>query len=149
MFATTLVVLALASALASTRVECAPYLNESAVPGRHRAGHHPGPLSHIFLGATACGALLYTSASNRARAAIRRLNPRVDFDQLVGVGLQVTLHESEHVALQSRDECVVEKTARAKIDGLIAQLGDSERVAQEEAVATASDASLPGPYHAC
>lgn len=149
--------LTLAGAPQSTPVVCNPQLPASVELGLTVSDQASivngqivmGQLDHIELGGLACGALLYTSASPQERAAIRRLNPRVDFDQLVGVGLQVALHEAEHVALDSLDECLVEETARAKVDGLISALGDPGHVAAEEADATASDASLPPQYHGC
>src|SRR4051812_2601109 len=84
MLATLVAVLALAGAPASTRVECAPYLDATRVLAVTVGDTFPGPLSHVFLGTGACGALLYTSSSPSERAAFRRLNPRVDFDALVG-----------------------------------------------------------------
>lgn len=156
-FAATLTVLALAGAPAATPVVCNPQIANAAELGvTYSDGGTivngqfvPGTLDRIQLGGLACGAILYTSASQTERAAIRRLNPGVNFDQLVGVGLQVALHEAEHVALNSGDECLVEKTARAKVDGLISSLGDPGRVPAEEAAATASDAALPAAYHGC
>lgn len=148
-------VLALAGASQSTSVVCNPQLNSAelgvtfpayvvVVDGRVTNG----PLSLVQLGGEACGALLYASASPAERAAIRRLNPSVDFSRLVGEGLQVALHEAEHVALNSGDECLVEKTARAKIAGLISAL-DPANAPADETAATASDAGLPAAYHGC
>lgn len=142
-------VLTLAGAPQSTPVVCNPILNQNVVLGVTVATVYGGPLDHIELGGEACAALLYTSASPAERAAIRRLNPGVNFDHLVGEGLEVALHEAEHVALNSKDECLVEKTARTKIDGLLSSLGDPGRVPAEEAAATASDAGLPPQYHGC
>lgn len=147
MLATLVAVLALAGAPASTRVECAPYLDARVVLAVTVRDTIPGPLSRVFLGTTACGALLYSSSTPRERAAFRRLNPSVDFDHLVGVGIQVTLHEALHVALDSSDECLVEKYTRSKIDGLLSQLADPGHAAAVQAAATASDAALPPQYH--
>jgi hypothetical protein len=110
-------VLALAGAPAGTNVVCNPTLQATELGDAYSLTITitsdgriiPGTLDHIQLGTLACGALLYTSATPRERGAIRKLNPTVDFDQMVGIGLQVVLHESEHVALNSTDECLTEK----------------------------------------
>lgn len=157
MLAALLSVLALAGAPVSTRVECHPELPANIELGLTVSDEVQvvsgqvvtGRLDHVMLGPVACGAILYTSASTAERRQIRRLNPSVDFDRLVGVGLQVALHEATHVALNSPDECLVEKTTRAQINSLIASLGDPDRVAEEESAATVSDASLPAVYHGC
>lgn len=151
-----LAVLALAGAPQSTSVTCNPNLALGAELGVTYPAYVTvvggrvvnGPLTLIQLGQEACGALVYASASEADRAAIRRLNPSVDFARLVGEGLQAALHEAEHVALDSADECLVEKMARAKIDGLIESLDPEDAMAAENA-ATASDAALPAVYHGC
>jgi hypothetical protein len=147
--------LALAGAPQSTSVVCNPRLSSAELGVTFPAyvtivGGRVvnGPMAYVQLGPEACGALLYASASAAERAAIRRLNPSVDFPHLLGEGLQATLHESEHVALNSSDECLVEKTARAKISGLIQSL-DPAGATADEADATASDAGLPPGYHGC
>lgn len=152
-----LAVLALAGAPSATRVECNPDMalgvglgltvsdEAQVIEGKIVQGR----LDHVFLGQLACGALVYASASAGERNVIRRINPGVDFDRMVGVGLQVALHEAEHVALNSSDECQVEKAARAKVNDLIARLGDPDRIIAEQAAATASDALLPAEYHGC
>ncbi len=150
-------VLALAGAPPTTKVDCQPSLPATVELGLTVSDQVmivggqvvPGRLDHILLGPEACGALLYASASAPERAAIRRLNPSVNFDQLLGVGLQVALHEATHVALDSTNECLVERQARARIDGLIEQVADPGRATAEEAAATASDAGLPAAYHGC
>ena len=156
MFATLLTVLALAGAPASTHVYCNPAIPAVELGDTHASSAQIidgrlvlGALATIQLGALACGAVLYTSASPTERAAIRRLNPRVDFDQLVGVGLQVALHEANHVALNSTNECLVERTTRAEVVGLIAQAADPGRAPVAEAAATVSDVLLPPQYHGC
>jgi hypothetical protein len=155
-FATLMSALALAGAPASTHVYCEPGIPAVELGAAYPSSIQvidgrivPGRLDNVELGALACGALLYTSASPTERAAIRRLNPSVDIDHLVGVGLQVTLHEANHVALNSSDECLVEKTTRAEINGLLAQTADPARVVAAERAASASDASLPASYHGC
>jgi hypothetical protein len=154
-FPALLSVLALAGAPASTSVTCNPDIAAGELGVTYPAYVSivdgkvvNGPLSIIQLGGQACAAILYTSVSPSYRAAIRRLNLSVDFARLVGVGLQVALHEAEHVALNSVDECLVEKTARAKVDGLIQSLDPAEATAAERA-ATTSDAALPPAYHGC
>lgn len=157
MLSVLLSVLALAGAPTTTRVDCNPELpatvelgltvsDEATVTGGQISF---GRLDHILLGQEACGALLYASASPSERASIRRLNPTVNFDHLLGEGLQVVLHEATHVALDSRNECPVEKQTRARIDGLLERVADPGRLSAEEAAATASDAGLPAQYHGC
>jgi hypothetical protein len=154
MLASLIAVLALAGAPASTHVYCDP-----AIPAVELGAAYPssiqvidgrvilGTLDNIELGTGACGALLYTSASPAERSEFRRLNSSVNFDQLVGVGLQVVLHEANHVALNSTDECLVEKTTRLEVGSLLERYADHASAA--EAAATASDASLPAAYRGC
>jgi hypothetical protein len=156
MLAALISVLALAGAPQATSVTCNPQVTNGGELGVTFPAYLTivdgkvinGPLALIVLGGEACGALLYTSASPAERAAIRRLNPSVDFHHLVGEGLQVALHEAEHVALNSSDECLVEKTTRAKIDGLISSI-DPTGAGADELAATTSDAGLPPAYHGC
>lgn len=152
-----LTVLALAGAPASTKVDCNPDLPATVELGLTVSDEAQivngqivlGRLDHIILGQLACGALLYGSLSPSERLAVRRMNPRVDFNQLVGVGLQVALHEAFHVGINSTDECQVEKATRSQVNGLIEKVGDQGQIQAEEAAATASDASLPARYHGC
>lgn len=152
-----LAVLALAGAPPSTKVECNPNLPQAIELGLTVSDHAQvvdgkvvqGTLDRIFLGQLACGGLLYASESPSERLRTQKMNPRVDWDRLVGVGLQVALHEAEHVALNSSDECQVEKAARAKVNDLIARLGDPDSIIAEQAAATASDGLLPPEYHGC
>ena len=154
MLSALLAVLALAGAPTTTQAQCDPGLNAMGLTFSSQATVINGKvvmgqLDRVRLGPLACGALIYASASVGERNVIRRINPGVDFDRLVGVGLQVALHEAEHVALNSSDECQVEKAARAKVNDLIARLGDPARVTAEEASAAASDGVLPPEYHGC
>jgi hypothetical protein len=148
-------VLALAGAPSTTTVQCNPGLAstlEAGVTFSNVITVEPdgkiimGTLNIIQLGPLACGGLLYASENPSERLATQRLNPGVDFDNLLGVGLQVALHEANHVALNSSDECLVEKTTRQSIDRLIEQYGGSKTA---EADAAASDAELPAQYHGC
>lgn len=152
---TLLTVLALAGAPSTTTVQCNPALTSttelgvtfsSVVTVLPDGRIVPGVLDIVQLGPMACGALLWASAATSERAAIKRLNPGVDFDRLVGVGLQVALHEANHVALNSTNECLAEKKTRAEINGLIERVGGSKAA---ETDATASDAALPAIYHGC
>lgn len=136
MFVTLLATLALAGAPASTNVVCNPNLP----PGTF--GRTDGAISgtafvrvdQVELGTLACGAILYTSASPKERAAIRRANPTVDFDRLTGAGLLVALHESTHVALASTDECLVERTAVGRLTALLTQVAEHPDVAYQDAL---------------
>ncbi|HEV7132361.1 MAG TPA: hypothetical protein VGN27_01355 [Gaiellaceae bacterium] len=153
-----LAVLALAGAPASTTVLCNPSLPPRGLEGEalpsviHIApggAITPGPLDTIVIGPTACAGLLYAAATPSERAAIRRLNPGLDESVLVGAGLQVALHEANHVALDSTDECAVEKATRSEVNSLIVRYADPGRSRAAETQATASDASLPPQYHGC
>jgi hypothetical protein len=151
-------VLALAGAPSDTTVQCNPGLAQTTELGvtfsnviyvQSDGRIVPGALNIIQLGPLACGALLYASESPSERLATRRLNPGVNFDSLLGVGLQVALHEANHVALNSTDECLVEKATRQTINRIIAQSADPGRVTAVEEAATSSDAALPAIYHGC
>ena len=158
MLSALLAVLALAGAPTTTSVLCNPALPPTAELGITFPDYitvapdgtiTPGPLTRIQLGPMACGGLLYASVSPSVRLQIRRMNPTIDFDQWLAVGLQVALHEANHVALNSTNECRVEKVTRTEINGLIEKLGDPGRISAEEADAAASDAGLPTAYHGC
>jgi hypothetical protein len=142
---TLLAVLALAGAPASTPVTCNPSLDE-ALGITYWEGAEP---QRIELGPTACAALLYAAASPRERKEIRALNGRADLAKTLGVGLQVALHEANHVALKTHDECRVEKVTRTEINGLIRRFATSREAGSAEVWATASDAALPPSYHDC
>jgi hypothetical protein len=145
--------LALAGAPASTPVTCWPSALEqadgtpSSALGLTRL--NATPVRVDLLGAAVCGGLLYASASPRERAALRRLNPRVAFVRLEGVGLLVLLHEAQHVALHTADECRAEAAAMAELPALVAQLVAASERAAVLAIARASDAGLPAAYHGC
>jgi hypothetical protein len=144
MMAAMVAALALAGAPPSTPVTCNPDLPSSGVTHLSAA-----PVSVEVIGRL-CGGLLYASASRRERAALRRLNPHVAFAPLAGLGMLVMLHESEHVALHSSDECVVERAAMAKLPQLLGSSGfTTSDEAQALAAATSSDAGLPAAYHGC
>ncbi len=151
-FSVLLAVLALAGAPASTPVVCNPALTvgEYGLTWQYANGT-PGIVNGatIELGPLACGALVYAAASPQERRKIRALNPGVDFDRMLGIGLQVALHEANHVALRSKNECLVEKTARTEINGLIERYADPKRALFAETDATVSDAFLPAAYHGC
>jgi hypothetical protein len=158
MLAALVAALALAGAPASTSVTCNPSLpaaTELGVTYPSEIYVQPdgkivlGTLNNISLGPTACGALLYASASASERAKIRALNPLVGFDNLLGLGLEVGLHEANHVALNSANECLVEKTTRTEVDRLIDQYADAGHAAKVKDAATAADAALPTQYHGC
>lgn len=152
-FPVLLAVLALAGAPSSTPVTCNPNIVYAPNPS---LGPAPGvtywngtiPV-RSELGTLACGALAYAGSTPQERKKIRALNLGVNFDQLLGVGLQVALHESNHVALRSRDECLVEKTTRTEINGLIEKYADPKHAASAELYATVSDSQLPAIYHGC
>jgi hypothetical protein len=158
MLAALVATLALAGAPATTSVTCDPSLAAakelgqtfpSVVYVQPDGKIVPGTLNMISLDPTVCGALLYASASPSERAKIRALNPTVGFDGLLGLGLSVALHEANHVALDSANECLVEKTTRTQINRLLDQYADPGHAVKVEDAATQYDAGLPAQYHSC
>lgn len=145
MIAALAAVLALAGAPSSTPFTCQP--GPLIVNGQPAAANVLGvtrwtdPPS-IEVRPIGCGALLYASASPRERRLIVRLNPTVQLPELVGLGLLVDMHEAEHAALHSIDECLVERTAAAKLPQLLAQLLGPTDAARALAAAAATDASF-------
>jgi hypothetical protein len=152
-FSAIVAALALAGAPAATPVTCSPVglvqADGSATTALALTRLHATPVRVDLLGPAVCGGLLYASASPRERAALRRLNPRVAFVRLEGVGLLVMLHEAQHVALGSADECRAEAAAMAELPALVAQLVAEPERAAVLAIARASDAQLPAAYHGC
>ena len=150
MFAAMIAALALAGAPATTPVTCASTSAWNAAGltwGLSVPGYAPASPSIQLDPKTVCSGLLYASASQSERASLRRLNRYVWWDRLVGTALLVALHESEHAALDSRDECVVEKTALMKLPGLLDSLVPELHGAQLQAMQY--NDSLPSAYHGC
>lgn len=112
--------LSLAGAPATTPVTCYP----NPLPGGAwgLTDWNTSPVS-IRLFSVGCGAALYASASKVERAKIAKLNPTVNFPELIGRGLLVDLHEAEHVGLNSKNECLVEGTAYERLPVLLKQVG--------------------------
>lgn len=131
-------VLALAGAPANTVVVCNPSL---ALGGQTHYQRNP-PL--IELQVVACSALMIAGASPAERAKIRKLNPDVNLDERVGVGLLIVLHEAFHAALRSGDETLVECRAMANIQTLLRRYGLNPSLDFE--YARAYDATLPADY---
>lgn len=130
-------VLALAGAPANTVVVCNPSL---AFGGET----HLGNPSRIELQVWACSSLLIAGASRTERAKIRALNPDVNLDERVGVGLLIVLHEAFHAALRSGDETLVECHAIASIQTLLRRYGLNPSLDME--YARAYDGTLPADY---
>lgn len=99
-------------------------------------------------GPVGCTAALYLNANPSERAQLAQLNPAVNWPWLVGEGLLLDLHEAEHVALNSGDECLVEKTALQKLPQLLAGFG-SGFAADAMKGAQSWDAAQPTEYHGC
>lgn len=158
MLSALIAVLVLAGAPATTSATCDPALPEglelgqtfpSVVYVQPDGRLIPGVLNMISLGPTVCGGLLYASASASERAGIRALNPTIGFDNLLGLGLEVALHEANHVSLNSANECVVEKKTRTEINRLLDLYADPGHAAKVEDAATTYDVGLPAQYHGC
>jgi hypothetical protein len=133
MLAVVAAVLALAGAPASTPFACVPAIQGYvAAPGTRAVGlttwHDDGTADVQVVGSVGCAALLYAGASPFERAALRRLNPSIDFDWTVGAGLLVDLHEAYHVAFRDPgDECRVERAALDHLPALLASFPVVER----------------------
>lgn len=78
-----------------------------------------GPTRILLLNNDACLAARFAAANREGRNRIAAANRNVSISQLYGVGLLIILHEAEHVALRSRDECLVERTAYRKLPTLL------------------------------
>lgn len=142
-------ILALAGAPANTQVVCDPNLAQDfpALPGYETAGIAEGiGTDHpvILLGPTTCGAILYLSMTPAERYATHLLNQTVSWDWLEGAGLLIAMHESEHEALRSWNECDVERQAIAKVPEIIARYADDAGALR---MAEAADSSMPINYH--
>lgn len=116
MFPVLLTALALSGAPATTPITCYP----DPLPGGAwgLTDWNTSPVS-IRLFGVGCGAALIASASKAERVKIIKLNPTVNIPELVGRGLLLDLHEASHVGLHSRDECLVEDTAYARLPQLL------------------------------
>ena len=143
MFSVMLAVLALAGAPASTPVTCHPGLLDGGAWGTTHFEAQPFAID--LYGPRGCAAVLYASASASERAQIARLNPGVNLDQVAGEGLLVALHEANHVALRTQQECLVEATAYQELPALLAQVRlDNAAVAT---YAAAYDRFVRDSYH--
>lgn len=130
-------VLALAGAPANTVVVCNP-----ALPFGGQT--HLGSPTRIELQVWACSSLMIAGASRTERTKIRALNPDVNLDERLGVGLLIVLHEAFHAALRSGDETLVECRAMANIQALLRRYGINPSLDFE--YARAYDATLPAEY---
>lgn len=138
-------VLALAGAPPSTQVECVPSFSNPASLGV--AWFYPAPFT-IHLRGDVCLGVLYAGADGWTRAGLAYSNPGAIWVEGVGRGMLVALHEAEHAALQSFDECLVEKVALAKLPVLLKRF--MPRQWREALVfARQYDDGLPSSYHGC
>lgn len=117
-------IFALAGAPASTPFTCQPdalLVNGAPAPNVVGVTRWTAPPS-IEVRPVGCAALTYAAMSATERRQLRRLNPGVDLQALVGLGLLVDLREAMHVGTGSRDECAVERATMAKLPQLVAQV---------------------------
>ena len=143
MFLALLAVLALAGAPASTPVLCHPGLLDGGAWGTTH--FETQPFAVDLYGPRGCAAVLYASATAAERVQIARLNPSVNLAQMAGEGLLVALHEANHVALRTQQECLVEATAYAELPQLLAQVHlDTAAIAT---YAAAYDSFVRDSYH--
>lgn len=139
------VVLALAGAPATTTLTCSPQPLYGGAWGLAFPAGTP-PAVQLY-GPEGCAALIYAGASARERAAIRRLNPKVNFAQVVGYGLLVAQHEAFHVGLDSYNECVVERAAIHTVGGLIQRFFQGDFAQEAIFYAIHYDFNLPPNYY--
>jgi hypothetical protein len=152
---TVIAVLAAVFALAgapSVPVSCSPHLSADG-----RTGEAYLVEQRIVLRSDVCLGLKYVAADRAGRASIARAylsrshgpvpegNP---MGPVVAVALLTALHEAEHVALHSTDECLVEKTALAKLPTLLRQFFPAQWRSML-ASARAFDGGLSAEYHGC
>lgn len=145
-------VFALAGAPSGVPVECSAHLTVAG-----RTGETYLAARRIVLRSDVCLGLKYVAADRAGRASIARAylsgghgpvpasNP---MGPLVAVALLTALHEAEHVALNSEDECLVEKTAMAKLPTLLRQFFPAQWRPML-ASARAFDGHMPAEYHGC
>ena len=138
------VILALAGAPANTPVSCLPHLSGG---NRGLAYIDDNPM-RIEVTNGVCLAAQYAGATRQERNQIAAANPKLVMFDVLGSGLLDLLHEAEHVALRSRDECQVEKAAYAKVRVLLRRFAP-----RLYPLTTASAArrhfSLPPSYRGC
>ncbi len=137
-------VLALAGAPANTPVACVPALTHVNLG---QAAWVDGRLARIELSPQVCLAARFAAADREERSRIALAHHRAMYEVL-GVGMLALLHEAEHVALQSRNECQVEKAAYAKVPILLRQFGPR---LFRQTMASAKDYHdhLPASYRDC
>lgn len=145
MLAVFVAVLALAGAPTDTPIVCLASI-QGGVYGQV-AWTADGP-QHIELQNRICLAVRFVAANRQERNQIAAERPSVFMAQVVGVGLLVALHEAEHVALVSFDECKVEKAALRKVPVLLKRFMP---LLWQSALAFARDydRGLPASYHGC
>lgn len=144
MLAVFAVVLAFAGAPASIPVTCHPSMLNL---GETHFDAQGNPDRIDLDGGTACLAAVYASATEKQRLRLMRANPKVDWANVVGVGLLAILHEAEHAALRSLDECRVQKAAMAALPSLLRRLVPQD-VAFALSVATGADRDFRY-FHGC
>lgn len=152
-FAVLAAVFALAGAPSGIPVECSASLTVATRTGET----YLAAPQRIVLRSDVCLGLKYVAADRAGRAAIARaylsgghgpIPESNTMGPVVAVALLTALHEAEHVALNSEDECLVEKTALAKLPTLLRQFFPAQWRAML-ASARAFDGQLPAEYHGC
>jgi len=136
------VVLALAGAPANTPVSCQP-----SVATGLTYWTDSGP-SRIELSERVCLAARYAGANRQERNRIAAAHPNLVMFDVLGSGLMILLHEAEHVALQSRNECQVEKAAYAKVHVLLRRFAP-RLYPLTMASATRYHSGRPASYRGC
>lgn len=142
-------IFALAGAPASTPFTCTTGMPTGADGTSYWAAGYtqlePTPSIQV-VGSLGCAALVYASATPTQRAALRKMNPTMNFAWIVGDGLLSDLHEAFHVGLHTTNECRAERAALANLPQLLRSFTVAERAAAL-AQATKYDAAMPMAYH--
>lgn len=147
MLAVFAVVLALAGAPATTLLSC-PATIPGGFYGWATWDSNGIPVAIQLKDNIGCRALRYAAASRSKRDVLARDRPHVVPAAIIGIGLLVALHEAEHVGLRSVDECLVEKTALARVPVLLKRFMPRQWRAAL-GFAGYYDSHLPANYHGC
>lgn len=137
--------LTLAGAPSGTPVTCYPDVLPGNTWGLTNWNDRPVDIS--LFGPQGCAAALFASMTPQQRVKTIRLNPGVNFPQIVGQGLLLDLHEASHVGLFTKDECRVERQAFALYPSLASKYLPAAFVARTMTYTAAYNTFVLNFYH--
>lgn len=141
------VVLAFAGAPANTPVGCYRSFTPASIAGQ-TLFYATGDVRIEVLERTACLAAQFAAANRAGRTVLVRDHPHTTMIAVYGRGMLQLLHEAEHVALRTTDECRVETAAWQKLPVLLKMF--TPRLWQSAlAAARAYHQGLPANYRGC